>query len=173
MKSLSHVRLFPTPWTAAHQAPPSMGFSRQEYWSGVPLPSPLGICRSALRVIWMLSCWGCKVITQCLATENNCLYTAGLPHCRLQGCPGSFSHVFTNTQPLNPTLSQALCWEVRQQEMCCFQDVLAGEKGLGHGGLCPQEKILWWFGGSWRTQEAFLEEGWGWRQGTRELAVGH
>ena len=29
-----------TPWTAAHQAPPSMGFSRQEYWSGVPLPSP-------------------------------------------------------------------------------------------------------------------------------------
>ena len=46
-----------TPWTAAHQAPPSMGFSRQEYWSGVPLPSPLintsmcefcGIC----SVIW-------------------------------------------------------------------------------------------------------------------------
>ena len=39
VKSLSHVRLFATPWTAAHQAPPSMGFSRQEYWSGVPLPS--------------------------------------------------------------------------------------------------------------------------------------
>ena len=39
-KSLSHVRLFATPWTAAHQAPPSMGFSRQEYWSGVPSPSP-------------------------------------------------------------------------------------------------------------------------------------
>ena len=36
----SHVRLFTTPWTAAHQAPLSMGFSRQEYWSGVPLPSP-------------------------------------------------------------------------------------------------------------------------------------
>ena len=40
VKSLSHVRLLATPWTAAHQAPPSMGFSRQEYWSGVPLPSP-------------------------------------------------------------------------------------------------------------------------------------
>ena len=40
MKSLSDVRLFVTPWTAAHQAPPSMGFSRQEYWSGVPLPFP-------------------------------------------------------------------------------------------------------------------------------------
>ena len=40
VKSLSRVRLFVTPWTAAYQAPPSMGFSRQEYWSGVPLPSP-------------------------------------------------------------------------------------------------------------------------------------
>ena len=39
MKSLSRVRLSATPWTAAYQAPPSMGFSRQEYWSGVPLPS--------------------------------------------------------------------------------------------------------------------------------------
>ena len=40
VKSLSHVWLLSTPWTAAYQAPPSMGFSRQEYWSGVPLPSP-------------------------------------------------------------------------------------------------------------------------------------
>ena len=39
VKSLSRVRLFETPWTAAYQAPPSMGSSRQEYWSGVPLPS--------------------------------------------------------------------------------------------------------------------------------------
>ena len=41
MKSLSRVRLLATPWTAAYQAPPSMGFSRQEYWIGVPLPSPV------------------------------------------------------------------------------------------------------------------------------------
>ena len=40
MKSLSRVRLFVTPWTVAYQAPQSMGFYRQEYWSGVPLPSP-------------------------------------------------------------------------------------------------------------------------------------
>ena len=40
VKLLSRVRLFATPWTAAHQAPPSMGVSRQEYWGGVPLPSP-------------------------------------------------------------------------------------------------------------------------------------
>ena len=42
VKSLSHARLFATLWTAAYQAPPSMGFSRQEYWSGVPLPSLTG-----------------------------------------------------------------------------------------------------------------------------------
>ena len=46
VKSLSHVRLLATSWTAAYQAPPSMGFSRQEYWSGVPLTSPRMIQRS-------------------------------------------------------------------------------------------------------------------------------
>ena len=41
VKSLSHVWLLATPWTAAYQAPPSMRFSRWEYWSGLPLPSPI------------------------------------------------------------------------------------------------------------------------------------
>ena len=40
VKLLSRVRLFATPWTVAYQASPSMGFSRQEYWSGLPFPSP-------------------------------------------------------------------------------------------------------------------------------------
>ena len=40
MKLLSRIRLFATPWTVAHKAPPSMGFSRQEYWSGLPFSSP-------------------------------------------------------------------------------------------------------------------------------------
>ena len=40
VKSLSRVQLFATPWIVAHQAPLSMGFSRQEYWSGLPFPSP-------------------------------------------------------------------------------------------------------------------------------------
>ena len=40
VKLLSRVRLFMTPWTVAHQTPPSIGFPRQEYWSGLPLPSP-------------------------------------------------------------------------------------------------------------------------------------
>ena len=47
VKLLSRVWLFVTPWTAAFQAPLSMGFSRQEYWSGVPLPSPLFMLSSA------------------------------------------------------------------------------------------------------------------------------
>ena len=40
LKSLSHAQLFVTPWTVAYQAPQSMEFSRQEYWSGLPFPSP-------------------------------------------------------------------------------------------------------------------------------------
>ena len=58
MKSLSRVRLLATPWTAAHQAPPSMGFSKQEYWSGVPLPSPRVNCNESynLRVIMTCPC---------------------------------------------------------------------------------------------------------------------
>ena len=51
VKSLSHVRLLATPWTATYQAPPSMGFSRQEYWSGVPLPSQ-----------FIFECWFCIVL---------------------------------------------------------------------------------------------------------------
>ena len=48
VRSLSHVWLVVTPWTAAYQAPPSMGFSRQEYWSGVPLPSLVEYCYTRL-----------------------------------------------------------------------------------------------------------------------------
>ena len=50
VKPLSRVRLLATPWTAAYQAPPSMGFSGQPYWSGVPLPSPI-----YSATIWQLS----------------------------------------------------------------------------------------------------------------------
>ena len=50
VKTLSRIRLFATPWTAAHQAPPSMGPSRQEYWSGVPLPSPIQQQESAISI---------------------------------------------------------------------------------------------------------------------------
>ena len=49
VKSLSHVRLFATPWTVANESPPSMGFSRQEYWSGLPFPSPGNLPDSGIK----------------------------------------------------------------------------------------------------------------------------
>ena len=54
-KSLSRVRLFATPWTAAHQVPLSMGFSRQEDWSGVPSPSPRLLQMASFHRFWQLS----------------------------------------------------------------------------------------------------------------------
>ena len=63
VKSLSRVRLCATPWTAAHQPPPSMGFSRQEYWSGLPLPSLTNRFKSQeipLAQIWFRSCLDCS-----------------------------------------------------------------------------------------------------------------
>ena len=53
VKLLSHARLLATPRTAAYQAPPPMGFSRQEYWSGVPLPSPsCSVGRAYLNIVF-------------------------------------------------------------------------------------------------------------------------
>ena len=54
VKSLSHVWLLVTPWTAAYQVPQSMGFSRQEYWNGVPLPSP--VTQIKCYVIIIITC---------------------------------------------------------------------------------------------------------------------
>ena len=65
-KSLSHVWLLVTPWTAAHQALPSMGFSRQEYWSGVPLPSLAAVVKYFL---FSWSCMGLKYSLRSLETE--------------------------------------------------------------------------------------------------------
>ena len=56
VKSLSHVRLFASPWTAAHQAPLSMGFSMQEYWSGLPFPSPRNSLPAAAAAKLLQSC---------------------------------------------------------------------------------------------------------------------
>ena len=60
VKSFSHVRLLATSWTAAYEAPPSMGFSRQEYWSGVPLPSPL-----SKLLVFINTCTNIKLLSMC------------------------------------------------------------------------------------------------------------
>ena len=88
VKLLSHVRLLATPWTTAYQAPLSMGFSRQEYWSGVPLPSP----------------FSCSVVF-------NSLQPHGLQHAR-PPCPSPTPRVYSDSCPLSqwchPTISSSV-----------------------------------------------------------------
>ena len=55
VKSLSRVQLFATPWTVTHQAPPSMGFSRQEYWSGLPHPPPGDLPKPGIKPVSLTS----------------------------------------------------------------------------------------------------------------------
>ena len=78
--SLSCVRLFAAPWTVAHQAPLSVGFSRQEYWSGFPFPSPgdlpgPGMEPGVLQIVYQLSYQGIprvlKSWSQCVFTDAN------------------------------------------------------------------------------------------------------
>ena len=54
-QSLSHVQLFVTPWTVAHQAPLSMGYSRPEHWSGLPFPSPVNLPDLGLEPVSLTS----------------------------------------------------------------------------------------------------------------------
>ena len=65
VKSLSYVWLFATPWTAASQAPQSMGFSRQEYWSGVLFPSPTDIEESFLFINFLLPTCALGLLVAC------------------------------------------------------------------------------------------------------------
>ena len=66
VKSLSPVQLFLTPWTAAYQAPPPMGFSRQEYSSGLPLPSPVETWKIYIKV--KANFWRWKVVSEMKCT---------------------------------------------------------------------------------------------------------
>ena len=96
VKSLSRVRLLATPWTAAHQAPPSMGFSRQEHWSGVPLPSPkLSLVmykskqgqwtiQTSLRLLLRDSVIRCFTATKFLRTFLFLLWIPNLQHFSVQ-----------------------------------------------------------------------------------------
>ena len=77
VKSLSRVRLLVTPWTAVYQAPPSMGFSRQEYWSGVPLPSPIMLSERQRNRKLISSCYGMgKEEGKCGMTANRYIFVS-------------------------------------------------------------------------------------------------
>ena len=78
VKSLSRIWLLATPWTAAYQAPPSMGFSRQEYWSGVLLPSPyICVCVCVCVCVYIyISLW--SLYKESWALKNICFWTVVL-----------------------------------------------------------------------------------------------
>ena len=118
-KSLSRVLLFTTPWTAAHQAPPSMRFSRQEYWSGVPLPSPNFLANKikSLNDLQNSPYLPCPQLPSDLAYYRPPLrFSHGLPHAALPTCQGHFHirsccllypNIFFQIVPwLNPLLSE-------------------------------------------------------------------
>ena len=109
---ISSVRLFVTPWTAAHQAHPSMGFPRQEYWSGVPLPSPCSVGFSAIPHSWQVreQPWKLCGPCSCLSHED-----AGRDHhsfiprmCCCSRCWGTA----VNETRKNPISRQNLLWEL-------------------------------------------------------------
>ena len=109
VKSLSCVWLFATPWTVTYQAPPSMGFSRQEYWSGVPLPSPLPTialikCSPVWRelpfkqiLIYLFGCAGTSVFIAACGLLDICLE---FPEQRSNLGPLHWEHRFSATEPL-------------------------------------------------------------------------
>ena len=117
VKSLSRVRLLATPWTATYQAPPSMGFSRQEYWSGVPLPSP----NIWIRIIKRQSLQNRQKIWNRHLTKNmnnQCAHEKRIQHHSVQFSSFQFSHSVVSDS-LRPQESQhASCvrvisvWEV-------------------------------------------------------------
>ena len=96
MESFSRVRLFATPWTVAYQAPLSMGFSKQEYWSGVPLPSPT-VSLSLLKFMsteWISTHW-------CYLTNSSSAAPFSI-HLQYFPASGSFpmSHLFASGGPI-------------------------------------------------------------------------
>ena len=90
VKTLSRIRPSATPWTAAFQAPPSMGFSRQEYWSGVPLPSPASLPstffnRSLACITYLTACLCVLSLQSCLTLCNP--MACSLPGSSVHGAP--------------------------------------------------------------------------------------
>ena len=93
VKLLSCIQLFVTPWTAAYQAPPSLGFSRQEYWSGVPSPSPATLLLTHWILLHGLLCCTRNECVKCLPPWGLGTYCF-FPGLSFSRCPGVFKTYF-------------------------------------------------------------------------------
>ena len=110
MKWLSHVWLLVTPWTVAYQAPPSLGFSRREYWSGLPLPSPPVIWEANLYE-WIDSLASDLWVQLSHSVVFDSLRPRGLQHARPL-CPSPTPGAYPNSCPshrwCHPTISSSV-----------------------------------------------------------------
>ena len=132
VKSFSHVRLLATPWTAAHQAPPSMGFSRQEYWSGVPLLTTLyclDFNASQGLILPRLSCW------------NFCSHTWELHEPMERGRhPGEMRLAKLVVIKTSSGVSPLLRSKGHLRLKCYWRGVSDKRQPMNYSGLCRQNK---------------------------------
>ena len=120
MKSPSRVQLLATPWTAAYQAPPSMGFSRQEYWSGVPLPS----------LSWQIEGEKVEAVTDFLFLGSKITvdgdYSHEIKRCLLLGRASLAAQSIKNLSAMQETCVRSLDWEdPLEKEMETHSSILA------------------------------------------------
>ena len=148
MKSLSHVWLFATPWTAASRAPRSMGFSKQEYWSGLPFPSPQSFLLERK----------CYCFRHLIETQTKCLSpthsskpglntissagTSGVPPIRISPPKGDVSWVFTGRTDVEA--ETPILWPPDAKSWLIGKDPDAGKDwGQEEKGMTEDEMVGW------------------------------
>ena len=118
VKSLSHAWLLATPWTGAYQAPPSMGLSRQEYWSGVPLPSPVQLLSHVQIFVSLLTatCQASLPFTMPLSLLKLMSIESVMPSNQLiLCCPLLLLSVFPNIRAFFNELALHIRWQLQLQ----------------------------------------------------------
>ena len=120
LSNFSHVRLFATPWTAACQAPLSMGFSRQEYWSGLPCPPPRYLLEAGIKHL--------SLISLALTAEFIITSTIWEAHMMVLGIPLKERHNF------HPYRAYSYWRHIQQRENGkCYKHALHGDTGARRG----------------------------------------
>ena len=131
----SRVRLFATPWTVAHQAPLSMGFPRQEYWSGVPLPSPWDWTQGSHKpTVWDVSNWeSMKIMRESLYVSHWQVDSLGVLEMPafswgVQGMLGEGIHIWSRRVSSWAQRGIGLTWEAHQVQMFASNHRCRGHK---------------------------------------------